>query len=207
MHKLLLLLLLTSAFVFLPDSILLAEGNGASDTQAVAERANNLKNILDRLLAQSNHSSIQKVINEGGDSSDPLIAEAMQLKASGEQLLDEQEYLKAAMTLQAALDRVFQAIRSHENYDASEAALEARITEAKAANDTFIAAATRVVNGDPEMNAGEYLTMAREARDEADSVAAKGDLEAALEELNKSTDLAQQAIMSVRNGMVIERGQ
>ena len=207
MHKYLFLFFVTITWVLSPNPTVLAEETEAADTQAVIARAQNLKNILDRLLTQSNHSSIQKVINEGGDTSDPLIAEALQLKASGEQLLEEQDYLKAAMTLQAALDRVFLAIRSDEDYDASAAALDARLTEARAANDTFISAATRVVNGDPKKNAGEYLAMAVDAREEADSVAANGDLESALEELNRSTDLAQQAIMAVRNGKVIERGQ
>jgi hypothetical protein len=183
-----------------------AEDQGTFDPQVVMERAASLKKTLDRLLTESNHSSIQAVINNGDESSHRLIAEARQLKALGEQHLDEQDYLKAAMTLQTALDRVFLAIRSDKNHDSAAAALEARLSEAKGANDTFILTATRVVNGE-KGEAEDILAMALAARSHADSSVALGDVEAALEELNRSTDLAQKAIRIVRNGMVIERGQ
>jgi hypothetical protein len=79
------------------------------------------------------------------------------------------------MTLQAALDKVFQAIRSDDEKDGEEARLSARLTDAMSVNDTFIAAATRVVNGDPEGEAVDLLTEAREVRGRADaSIAAAG---------------------------------
>jgi hypothetical protein len=201
------LLLFTSIWILFTDAVLFAQDNDAVDTQVVMERANNLKSMLDRLLVDTNHSSIQKVITQGGASSEPLIAEALRLKSSGEQLLAEKEYMQAAMTLQSALDHVFQAIRSEDGMDESVDALSVRLAEDITVNDTFIEAASRVVAGEPNKDALELLTMAKETRDSADEKAAKGELEAAIEELEHSTHLAQQAVISVRNGMVIERGQ
>jgi len=200
-------LLLTSIWILSPGSNLLAQDNDPVDTQAVMERANNLKDILDSLLVDSNQSSIQKTIKQGGESSDPLIAEALRLKSNGEQLLAEKEYMKAAITLQSALDHVFQAIRSEENKDEPADALNVRLAEKITVNDTFISAASRVVTGAPNNDALDLLAMAKEARSRADTDSGNGDLEAALEELEQSTRLAQQAIMSVRNGTVIERPQ
>jgi len=207
MRYYILLLLLTGLIGLSPGPTLLAQDSQAPDTQAVIERANHLKNLLDRLLTQPNHSSIQKALNEGGESSDPCIQEALRLKSSGEQYLAEEDYLKAAMTLQAALDQVFQAIRSKDDAGEHGQDSSASLTEAIAANDTFISAATRVVNGEPNGKAVDLLALAQEARAKADASAASGDSEAALQELENSTQLAQRAIMSVRNGMVIERGQ
>lgn len=207
MRKQLMLLLMTGLLCVSPGPMLLAQDGEASDTQAVVERANNLKNLLDRLLAQSNHSSIQKLLHEGGDSSDPLVAEALRLKASGEQYLAEENYLKAAMTLQSALDHVFQAIRSQHAFPENGKDSNTRLQEAIATNDTFIAAATRVVNGQPKGEAVELLASARDARAQADASVADGDTDTALTKVENSTQLAQQAIRSVRNGMVIERGQ
>jgi len=207
MRNYLLLLLLTGLLGLSPGPTLLAQDNQATETEAVIERANHLKGILDKLLEQSNHSSIQKALIEGGDASNPLIEEALRLKAEGEQFLADEDYLKAAMTLQAALDKIFQAVRSNDNGGAAEKAANARLADAIAANDTFILAATRVVNGEPNGKAVEFLAQAREARTRADATVAKGDAEAALQELEDSTHLAQQAIMSVRNGKVIQRGQ
>ena len=68
-------------------------------------------------------------------------------------------------------------------------------------------AAARVVNGEPNGKAVDSLAEAREARSRADASVASGDAEAALQELENSTQLAQQAIMSVRDGKVIKRGQ
>jgi hypothetical protein len=68
-------------------------------------------------------------------------------------------------------------------------------------------AATRVVNGESNGRAVEFLAEAKEVRGRADASVANGDAEAALQELEDSTQLAQQAIMSVRDGKVIERGQ
>jgi len=112
-------LFLTLIWMLSPDTQLYAENTDPVDTQVVMERANNLKNILDRLLVDSNHSSIQKVIKEGGESSEPLIAEALRLKSSGEQLLLDKEYMQAAIALQSALDHVFKAIRSEHIQDDS----------------------------------------------------------------------------------------
>jgi len=207
MRNYLIPLLLTSIWILAPDAVLLAQDNDQVDTQVVMERANNLKNMLDRLLVDSNHSSIQKVITEGGKSSEPLIAEALRLKSSGEQLLAEKEYMEAAITLQSALDHVFQAIRSEHIDEVPASVLNVRLSDDIIVNDTFISAASRVVTGEPNKDALDLLAMAKEARSNADTKSGDGDIEAALEELEHSTHLAQQAIMSVRNGMVIERAQ
>ena len=207
MRNYLLLLLLTSLLGLAPGSAPLAQDNQAADTEAVIERANHLKGLLDKLLTQSNHSSIQKTLTNGSHDNDPLIEEALRLKAEGEDALAEGDHLRAAMLLQAALDKVFQAIRSDDEEDGQEARLNARLADAIAANDTFITAATRVVNGEPNGKAVDLLAEAREVRGRADASVAKGDAEAALQELDDSTQLAQQAIMSVRDGKVIERGQ
>ena len=207
MQNYLIPLLLSSIWILSPDSILLAQDDDPVDSQAVMERANNLKNMLDRLLVDSNHSSIQKFITQGGESSEPLIAEALRLKSSGEQLLADKEYLQAAITLQSALDHVFQAIRSEHIDEVPMDDLRVRLAENITVNDTFMSAASRVVAGDPNKDALDLLAMSKEARGNADTKSGDGDLEAALEELEHSTHLAQQAIMSVRNGMVIERAQ
>lgn len=207
MRNYLILLLLTSILLLSPDTVLFAQDHDSADTQIVMKRANNLKNLLDHLLVDSNHSSIQKVITQGGESSELLIAEALRLKSSGEQLLAEKDYMKAAIALQSALDHVFQAIRSEHVDDVPVDELNIRIAENITVNDTFMSAASRVVNSDPNKNAVELLAMAKEARSIADTKSDNGDLEAALEELEHSTHLAQQAIKSVRNGMVIEREQ
>lgn len=207
MQNYLIPLLLSSIWILSPDSILLAQDDDPVDSQAVMERANNLKNMLDRLLVDSNHSSIQKFITQGGESSEPLIAEALRLKSSGEQLLADKEYLQAAITLQSALDHVFQAIRSEHIDEVPMDDLSVRLAENITVNDTFMSAASRVVAGDPNKDALDLLAMSKEARGNADTKSGDGDLEAALEELEHSTHLAQQAIMSVRNGMVIERAQ
>ena len=207
MRNYLISLLLMSICILSPDSVLLAEDSDPVDTQVVMDRANNLKNMLDHLLVDSNHSSIQKIINAGGESSEPLIAEARKLKSSGEQLLAEKEYLQAAITLQSALDHVFQAIRSEHIDDVPTDVLSVKLAEAITVNDTFISAASRVVTGKSNKNALDMLAKAKEVRNRADTKSGNGDLEAAIAELEQSTKLAQQAIMSVRDGMVIERGQ
>ena len=198
---------LTSIWILTPDAVVLAENADQADAQVVMERANNLKSILDRLLVDSNHSSIQKVIKEGGEASEPLIAEALRLKSSGEQLLAEEKYMEAAIALQSALDHVFQAIRSEHDEDEPADALGFRLAENVEINDTFISAALRVVNGEPNKEASGLLDMAKDVRSKADMQIANGDVAAALKNLKQSTQMAQQAIMSVRNGMVIERGQ
>jgi hypothetical protein len=63
------------------------------------------------------------------------------------------------------------------------------------------------VNGEPNGKAVELLAEASEVRGRADTSIAGGDVDTALQELEESTQLAQQAIMSVREGKVIERGQ
>jgi len=198
---------LSSIWILSPDFNLLAQDNDPVDTQVVMDRAHELSKMLDRLLVDSNHSSIQKVIARGGESSKPLIAEALRLKSSGEQLLADKEYMRAAITLQSALDHVFQAIRSEHIDEVPLDVLNVQLVEQVTVNDTFISAASRVVAGGPNKDALELLAMAKEARGNADTKSGDGDIEAALEELEHSTHLAQQAIMSVRNGMVIERAQ
>jgi hypothetical protein len=207
MRNYLLLLLLTGLLGLSPGPTLLAQDNQAANTEAVIERANHLKGLLDKLLTQSNHSSIQKTLTNGSHDNDPLIEEALRLKAEGEDALAEGDHLHAAMALQAALDKVFQAIRSDDENDGEEARLSARLTDAISVNDTFISAATRVVNGEPNGEAVDFLADAREVRERADTSVANGDTEAAVQELAESTQLAQQAIMSVRDGKVIQRGQ
>lgn len=196
-------LLMIVLICFSPGPSVAATDIDAADTQAVMERAHHLNDLLDKLLSQSNHSSIQKALQNGSGSGDPQLEEALRLKSTGEQLLAEEEYMKAAVTLQAALDMVFTAVRAQES-DA-EPADESRLAEAIVANDTFISAATRVVNGDPDGKAVDLLDSAREARAKADASADSGDTDAALQELENSTELAQQAIVAVRNGKVIER--
>ena len=207
MRKCLVFIMLITLFGSFAASEALAQDKPAADSEAVIERANHLQGLLDKLLTESNHSSIQKTLTNGSHDNDPLIEEALLLKAQGEEALAEGDHLRAAMTLQAALDKVFQAIRSDDETDGEEARLNARLAEAIAANDTFIAAASRVVNGEPNGDAFELLTQAKDVRGRADTIVADGNTEAALEALAESTQLAQQAIMSVRDGKVIERGQ
>lgn len=198
-------LMMTVLICLSPGTSAVARDIDTSDTQAVIERAHHLNNLLDKLLSESNHSSIQETLHNGNGSGDPQLEEALRLKASGELLLEEEEYMKAAVTLQAALDQVFEAVRAQDNGAEGSDASSARLTEAIAANDTFISAATRVVNGEPDGKAVELLESARQARAKADASADTGDTETALKELEVSTQLAQQAIMTVRNGKVIER--
>lgn len=185
----------------------LAQDGAAENSEAVIERANHLKELLDKLLTQSNHSSIQKTLTNGSHDNDPLIEEALELKAKGESALEEGDHLRAAMTLQASLDKVFQAIRTDDESEGEEARLKARLSEAVAANDAFLSAATRVLNGEPDSDAAVHLEEAREARAMADASVAAGDSEIALEQLNASSRHAQDAIRKVRDGQVIERGQ
>jgi len=196
-------LLMIALICLSPGLSVAASDIDAADSQAIMERAHHLNDLLDKLLSQSNHSSIQKSLHNGSGSGDPQLEKALQLKSEGEQLLAEEEYMKAAVKLQAALDMVFAAVRAQEG--GAEPADESRLTEAIAANDTFISAATRVVNGDPDGKAVDLLNSAREARTKADASAHSGDTETALQELEISTQLAQQAIVVVRNGKVIER--
>jgi predicted phage tail protein len=183
-----------------------AQDDAAENSEAVIERANHLKELLDKLLTQSNHSSIQRTLTNGSHDNDPLIEEALQLKADGERALEEGDHLRAAMTLQAALDKVFQAIRSDDEEEGEAARLSARLSEAVAANDAFLSAATRVLSDEPDSSAAMHLEEARAARTRADSSVASGDTEAALQELNASSRHAQDAIRKVRDGKVIERG-
>jgi hypothetical protein len=140
MRNYLLLLILTVLLGLAPGSTLVAQDDQAAETEAVIERANHLKDLLDKLLEQSNHSSIQETLTNGSHDNDPLIEEALRLKAEGEDALAEGDHLRAAMTLQAALDKVFQAIRSDDEEDGEEARLDARLTDAISVNDTFISA-------------------------------------------------------------------
>ena len=207
MRRYLLLLVLACVWCMHPGPMVYAQQDQAADTQAVIDRGHHLKTLLDQLLSNSNHSSIHKALEAGGDSADPLIEEALRLKSDGERLLEQEEYVQAAMTLQSSLDMVFQAIRSEG--DAGHAGNKSgnQVAEAKAINDTFIEAATRVVGADSNSEAVSLLASARDARARAEASENKGDTSTALQEFDDSTQLAQKAIMSVRNGMVIERGQ
>ena len=207
MRRYLLLLFLACYWSLSPGPLVYAQPDQGTDIQAVIERGNHLKTLLDQLLSPTNHSSIHKAIDEGGEAAGPLIEEALRLKSDGEQLLAQEEYVKAAMTLQSALDMVFQAIRSKSKSDDAEIEASTQVVEAKAINDTFITAATRVVEGERNDEALELLASAKKARADAEKGEASGDMGAALQELEYSTQLAQKAIMSVRNGKVIQRGQ
>lgn len=207
MRKYLPLLILTCYWSLSPGPMLYAQQDQATDMQAVIERGNHLKTLLDQLLSETNHSSIHKALDERGETADPLIEEALRLKSDGEQLLVEEDYVKAAMRLQSALDMVFQAIRSAGSSGDAKKDLSSHMVEVKAVNDTFITAATRIVEGEPNDKAVELLASARSARARAEVTEANSDTGAALQELENSTQLAQKAIMSVRNGMVIQRGQ
>ena len=199
------LLFVLLGLAFVPP--VLAQDGSAESSEAVIERANHLKELLDKLLTQSNHSSIQRTLTNGSHDNDPLIEEALELKATGENALAEGDHLRAAMTLQAALDKVFQAIRSDDEAEGEAARLSARLSDAVAANDAFLSAATRVLNGEPHNDAAMHLQKARAARVSADASVTAGNTEAALQELNASSRHAQDAIRTVRDGQVIERGQ
>lgn len=207
MRKYLPLFFLACYWSLSPGTMIYAQQDQVTDMQSVIERGNHLKTLLDQLLSESNHSSIHKAIDQGGEEADPLIQEALRLKADGEQLLAQEEYVKAAMALQSALDMVFQAVRSERDSSDAEEGSSTQLIEAKSINDTFITAATRVVDGERNDEALQLLVAARDARAVAEKGEAEGDLRAALRELERSTQLAQKAIMSVRNGMVIQRGQ
>jgi hypothetical protein len=201
------LLILTALLCLHPERTSIAQEAPTADAEAVMERAVRLQNLLDQLLSDSNHSSIHKALTDSSGDGDPMIEEALRLKASGEQMLSEQDYLHAAMTLQSALDKVFQVIRAKDDGSSAEQFANGRLAQAIAANDTFLSAATRVVDGDPNSQATDLLAQARQSRELADTRAEAGDSAAALEKIEQSTRLAQEAIMSVRNGMVIERAQ
>lgn len=201
------LLVLICCYCFVAGPVLAAQAEPPTEAQAVMDKANDLNNLLDRLLDPSNNSSIQATIHEYGDSSDPLIAEAMRLKAQGEAYLESEDYINAATTLQAALDHVFKAIRSHHDQDDDRAKLQGQLSHATTANDTFMSTASRIVGGEPNDEAVGLLELAMGARARADQNASDGDEAAALRDMEESTDLAQQAIKSARDGKVIERNQ
>jgi hypothetical protein len=201
------ILILTALLCLHPEHTSVAQEAQPADAEAVMERAVRLKNLLDQLLSDSNHSSIHKALSDSSGTGDPMVEEALRLKASGEQMLADQDYLHAAMTLQSALDKFFQVIRSKDDGSTAEQFANGRLAQAIAANDTFLAAATRVVDGDPNGQGADLLAQARQSRELADTRAEAGDSAAALENVEQSTRLAQEAIMSVRNGMVIERAQ
>jgi hypothetical protein len=177
------------------------------DNQAVVNRANQLLEMLDHLLLDDNHSSIKKILNEGDASTRELVDEAMRLKTEGERLLSENEPMQAAVSLQSSLDHVFMAIRQEEGQAAEPASHSAELAEQFKSNDTFLEAAERVVASGQNTGAAELLSKAKLARASADSASAQGNEEEAMQALANSTQLAQQAIMKVRDGQEIERRQ
>ena len=205
--RILCLLILICCYGFLPGPVFAAQAEEPTEAQVVIDKANDLNNLLNRLLDPSNNSSIQASIHENGDSGDPLIAEAIRLKAEGEKYLATQDYINAATTLQAALDHVFKAIRSHHDQDDDRAKLQVQLSNATAANDTFMSTASRIVTSEPNDEALGLLGQAKAARASADQSASDGDPGAALRNMEESTDLAQQAIKLARDGKVIERNQ
>ena len=205
MQKYLFYIMIFSLLGLTPVRDVLAQDVVAEESEAVIERATRLKGLLDKLLTQSNNSSIQKTLTNGSHDNDPLIEDALALKAEGEAALKKGDHLRAAMTLQAALDKVFQAIRSDDETDGEEARTNARLSDAIAANDAFLSAATRVLASEPDSNAALHLDDARKARARADASVAAGDAAAALLELDASSRHAQDAIRSIRDGDVIER--
>ena len=189
-YFLLLLLLCIGLLGLSPGPTLLAQDNQATEADAVIDRANHLKDLLDKLLEQSNHSSIQKTLSNGSHDNDPLIEEALRLKAEGEDALAEGDHLRAAMTLQAALDKIFQAIRTDDEKDGGDVLLNARLTDAVSVNDTFISAATRVVTGEPNGKAVDLLAEAREIRGRADASVANGDADESAGDSDERCDLS-----------------
>ena len=200
-------LCLSMGFLIGPVALLQAGDIQQVDTKIVIHRAHELKDLLNHLLLDTNNSSIQKIIKEGDESIKVLIAEAFKLKSQGEKLLSEKKYMEAAVSLQSALDYVFKAIRTENEQAEPPDVFSARLQEHVKVNDTFITTAIRVVTAEQNPDALELLEMAKAARSRADTESGDGKGDAALLELEHSTRLAQQAIMKVRNGQVIERGQ
>lgn len=171
--------------------------------KAVMDKANHLKSLLDDLLSDSNSSSIQKAIKSGDGQIKPLIDKARELKSRGEAALKEKNYLEAANHLQSSLEYVIQAIR--EQKSETEEPQKSKLEDKLKANESFISAATRVVKQESNAEATRLLEMAKDARIRAEADSKEGRNEEALAKLENSTRLAQQAIMLVRQGKVIER--
>ncbi len=182
-----------------------AQQEKPADTPELREKAIHLKSLLDDLLSNPNSSSIQKIIKSGDLAVDALIDKALELKSLGETALNEKNYLKAAMHFQSSLEYVIQAIRSQKNNAEEPQKIQASLEEKRKASDTFISAATRVVEQESNVEATRLLKMAKDARTRAEADSKQGRNEEALAELESSTRLAQQAIMLVRQGKVIER--
>lgn len=182
-----------------------AQQEKPADTPELREKAIHLKSLLDDLLSNPNSSSIQKIIKSGDPAVDALIDKALELKSLGETALNENNYLKAAMHFQSSLEYVIQAIRSQKNNAEEPQKIQANLEAKRKASDTFISAAARVVQQESNDEATRLLKMAKDARTRAEAHSKQGRNEEALAELENSTRLAQQAIMLVRQGKVIER--
>jgi len=194
----------TAAITVLP---LYAAENSQADTIIIINQTNELKKLLNHLLLESNGSSIQKIIKQGDEPIKALIADAFKYKDEGEKLLSEKKYMEAAVSFQISLNFVFKAIRQGGGPAEPADAIAFKLKEHFKVNDTFIATATRVVGTQQNQDALKLLQLAKEARNRAENESSDGKDEAALQELENSTHLAQQAIMKIRNGQVIERMQ
>ena len=174
--------------------------------QEVMERASYLKNVLEHLLAGPNFSSIRKVMDNGDPQTKALVEKALESRALGESALEQKNHLEAVVNFQASIEYVFEAIRGADHPAVEEREKSAaRLARMLEANQTFIAAAARVVEQEPNDEAAQLLQSAKEGRARAEAKAQQGDNDAAVAELAISTDLAKRAISSVRGGQVIER--
>lgn len=174
----------------------------------VIEKASYLKNLINNLLLTPNASSIQETIKNTHDEKVmSLINKAMEAKASGEKLFNDKKYFEALVDFQTSLECILQAIRESKSPDEEEQKTKAGAEEKLKSNEYFISTAARILN-ENEGNTtepGKLLEMAKAARAKAEAKMNEGKTQEALEELENSTSLAKRAIISVRNGKVIER--
>lgn len=178
------------------------------DPQEVIEKASYLKNLIDNLLITPNVSSIQETIkNTHNEKVMSLVNKAIEAKASGEKLFNDKKYLEALVDFQTSLECILQAIRESEGPPEEEQRTKARTEEKLKSNEYFISTAARILIEDEGYTTepGKLLEMAKAARAKAEAKMNEGKTQEALEELENSTSLAKRAIISVRNGKVIER--
>ena len=198
-------LLFALACILNPAVSIAAQQEKPVDNNEIANKAKHLKSLLDDLLSNPNSSSIQKAIKNGDAQAKPLLDKALELKSRGEALLNEKNYLEAAVHFQSSLQYVMQAIRTQTSETENPPTIKAKLDEKLKTNESFIAAATSIVMQESNGDAIKLLKMAKEARIKAEAESKQGRGEAALAELENSTRLAQQAIMLVRQGKVMER--